>query len=140
MQNSMIYKKWAKRALLIIIGLSLIWGGIRYLSSFSSGTRVFAQREENIWYGGKIEGKCAGGYTVIYDRGAKQCLTRNSIIKDEITEKEEIKVGTKVIAQWKGEPYYNAKVIELVGEKFKVEYYDTVKNIISLSELRVMKN
>lgn len=137
MQNTLIYKKWAKRALLVVIGLALILSAVRYLNGFSSGTRVLAQREENIWYGGKIEGRCASGYTVIYDRGAKQCLTRNSIIKDEIAKKEDIKVGTKVIAQWKGEPYYNAKVIELVGEKFKVEYYDTVKNIISLSELRV---
>lgn len=139
MQNIMHYKKLAKRAVLIIIGLIIIMGSINYFSAFSNGTRVFAEREKNIWYSGKINGTCAGGYSVIYDRGAQQCLTDESILKDTIASKNDIKVGSSIIAQWRGEPYYNAKVIEIVNGQYKIEYYDTVKNTIDLSEMRLMK-
>ncbi len=139
MQNTMQYKKLAKKAVLVIVGLMIMVGVINYFSTFSNGTRVFAEREKNIWYSGKIDGTCAGGYNVTYDRGAQQCLTSDSIMKDTVPSYDDIKVGTNIIAQWKGEPLYNAKVIEIVGRQFRVEYYDTVKNVISLSELRLLK-
>jgi len=140
MELNMHQKKWIKRAILIIIALGIIVGAIHYFSTFSNGTRVYAQREKNIWYSGKIDGTCAGGYDVIYDRGAQQCLTDDNIIKDTIAPASDIKVGSDIIAQWKGEPFYTAKVIEIVGDKYKVEYYDTVKNTISLSEMRLLKD
>ncbi|MCX6733991.1 MAG: hypothetical protein NTX63_04230 [Candidatus Peregrinibacteria bacterium] len=139
MKNSMHYKKWAKRSLVGIIGLIIIIGGMSRFVGLPGGTRVFAQREKNIWYSGKIDGTCSGGYNVTYDRGAQQCLTSESIIKDVVPSKDDIKVGTNIIAQWKGEPLYNAKVIEIIGDQFKVEYYDTVKNTINIDELRLLK-
>jgi|GEM_PF-5448948 len=139
MKNSMHYKKWTKRSLIGIIVVIIIIGGMSRFIGLPSGTRVFAQREKNIWYSGKIDGTCRGGYNIIYDRGAQQCLASESIIRDIVPTKNDIEVGTDIIAQWKGEPLYNAKVIEIVGSQFKVEYYDTVKNTINLNELRLLK-
>lgn len=140
MKNAMHYKKWIKRSLLGVLGLVVIIGVTSRFIGLPGGTRVFAEREKNIWYSGKIDRTCAGGYSVIYDRGAQQCLTSESIVRDVVPSKDDIKVGTNIIAQWKGEPLYNAKVIEIVGNQFKVEYYDTVKNVIDLKEMRLIKD
>lgn len=106
-------------------------------SGFKVGDSVYAEWVPKTWYAGTIDGTCDKGYHVSFDDGDDKCVSENQLVQNDIPAKSKISVGTNVLAKWTGTPFYDATVIEIDGDTYKVQYYDGVKYDVGLSGLRL---
>mgnify|MGYP001581423996 CR=1 FL=1 len=103
------------------------------------GDRVFAEWSLKVWYPGVIQKTCEKGFTVLYDDGDTRCVSTGEMIRDTLPKKETVRVGAEVIAQWEKGPYYDATIIAITDDTYKIQYYTKETAWKKLSEMRVTK-
>lgn len=106
-------------------------------SAYPNGTRVYAEWVSNTWYPGTVDGTCAGGFHVTYDDGDEKCASEAELTMNVVPAASSVQVGSTVLAQWVGTPYYNATVLSIEGDTYHVKYYDGVEYDVSLSQIRL---
>ena len=107
-------------------------------SPYPVGTTVYAQWTTNSWYRGTIDRTCSGGLHVQYDDGDQKCATLAELTADTVPAASQLAVGTNVLAQWVGAPFYTATITAVEGnDQYKVRYYDNVESTVSRSQIRL---
>lgn len=122
--------------IIAICALALVSLGVSYSKAPHKGDIVLGEWVPNTWYSGQIGGSCEDeNVLVLFSDGDQKCLPENSIIKDKKIKK--VKKDDKVIAKWIGEAYYNATVIEKVGDDiYKIRYYDDIEYDVNIENIR----
>jgi hypothetical protein len=103
-----------KKGLLLIVILTLsavVFHSCKSESQFKVGTSVAAKWADNNYYLATISAISGDKYTVNYADGT----SGDAVLTDLklFTDKEDLKVGDKVIAVWAGAKLYSAKIKEL---------------------------
>ncbi len=105
--------------------------------SWQENDRVLAEWENNAWYTGRIASSCNDGFRVLYDDGDTKCANLFEIVANDVPAAIEVEVGTLVLAQW-GSAFYPAKVAEIEGSEYYVDYFDGDSATLELSQIRVL--
>ena len=125
----------------LAFSLLLIGGGCAgSASQFAVGDNVYGEWTSQKWYAGTIDKTCDAGFNVKYDDGDESCLAPDQLIHNVAPKKNQVKVGTTVIAKWTGTPFYDATVASIDGDTYKVKYYDGVEYDVTLEGLRLDPN
>lgn len=105
--------------------------------SFKVGDQVYAEWTPTVWYPGKIDKTCEKGFHVAFNDGDEKCASAQELIADVTPKASDVKVGTRVIAQWANGPFYTASVTAISGDQYSIVYSDKTPGVKTLNELRL---
>jgi hypothetical protein len=122
--------------------------GLEDLRPFPSGTRsakpaavgdtVWAQWLPNAWYHGKVDKKGAAGLHVTFDDGDQADRPLGLIVVDRAPNKEDVKVGTHLLAIWTDGKVYPGTVTRVIaGGKYAIQFDDGDSATVGLDDLRL---
>lgn len=124
--------------------ISVLFISVLLASSLASarspevGDVVFAKWEEVGWYHGKIDGRCDGGFHVLFDDKDKGCIKAADLALDRVPEPEQVRVGVRVLARWDDGRFYPGKVAEIKGRSALIAYDDGDKGEAGIGDLRII--
>ena len=88
------------------------------------GDAVWIQWVPGIWYHGRIEAPCAGGFKVRFDDQDEKCSPPEALAKDISPTRVALEPGMEVLAQKEARIYSPAKILEKKGLNYRVEFGD----------------
>ncbi|MFA7244744.1 MAG: hypothetical protein WC070_01020 [Candidatus Magasanikbacteria bacterium] len=104
-------------------------------TSLKVGSAVFAEWKDKTWYKGTINATCEGGFDVLFLDNTNKCVTELQILRDKLPNIADLQVGSKVIAKWTANAYYDAEIIKVNPNNFTVRYYDKLERDVVLDEI-----
>ncbi len=104
---------------------------------FTAREAVFAEWTTNGWFHGKIAKKCEAGWFIFFDDGDKKCCTVSQIVRDVVPNAKNVKVGSKVLAQWKDNRFYPGTVSAIKKDGYAISFKDGDKRTVKLSQIRL---
>ncbi len=88
------------------------------------GDAVWIQWTPQIWYHGRIESPCQGGFKVRFDDQDEKCSPPDLLAKDVSPTRVALEPEMRVLAQKEPRVYAPAKVLEKNGLHYRVEFED----------------
>jgi len=108
--------------------LLLIFGILALSGCFSNrlrpGDAVWIQWTPQIWYHGRIESLCEGGFKVRFDDQDEKCSPASMLSKDISPTRVRLEAGMAVLAPKEPRIYVPAKILERRGLNFRVQLED----------------
>lgn len=104
-------------------------------NSLKVGSAVFAEWKDKTWYRGTINATCENGFDVLFLDNTSKCVTELQILRDKLPNTADLQVGSKVIAKWTANAYYDAEIIKVNPNNFTVRYYDKLERDVIIEEL-----
>ena len=89
-----------------------------------AGDAVWIQWTPQIWYRGRIETTCDGGFKVRFDDQDEKCSPPQFLAKDISPTRINLESGMRVLAQKESRIYAPAKILEKKGLDYRVEFED----------------
>jgi hypothetical protein len=102
------------------------------------GDEVWAQWQPNQWYKGKAASTCAVGLHVVFDDGDEADLPVPLIAIDRAPKKDQVKVGTRVLARWKAKRFFPGTVTKISNNAYSVGFDDSTTHTVALDDLRLL--
>jgi hypothetical protein len=103
------------------------------------GDVVWAQWRPNSWHHGMADKKTPLGLHVTFDDGDKSDLPLCHIIVDRAPKKEDVKVGSRVLAKFIGGRFFPGTVTEVTADgQYAILFDDTDKLTVGLADLRLL--
>ena len=106
-------------------------------SRLRPGDAVWVQWTPQIWYHGRIETTCEGGFKVRFDDQDEKCSPPELLAKDISPTRVTLEPGMRVLAQRDPRSYAPAKILEKNGLSFRVEFDDGQVTDAPLRLLRI---
>ncbi|NLH49655.1 MAG: DUF4537 domain-containing protein [Myxococcales bacterium] len=122
-------------SLVVLLGLAA--GYAVAAGALKVGDVVYAEWSANGWYHGKIDKSCQGGWHIAFDDGDQKCCTPAQIAKDVVPPAAQVKVGTKVLAQWSDQKYYPGTVSAIAGGDYSIHFDDGDNGKVKLAQIRL---
>lgn len=101
------------------------------------GDAVWIQWTPQIWYHGRIESPCEGGFKVRFDDQDEKCSPPQSLAKDVSPTRVALEPGMRVLAQKEPRIYAPARILEKNGLDFRVQFDDGQATLAPLRLLRL---
>lgn len=111
-----------KRSLLILGFLACLACGSA--TKLRPGDAVWIQWTPQIWYHGRIESRCEGGFKVRFDDQDEKCASPSMLAKDISPTRVHLEVGMAVLAQKEPRIYVPAKILEKNGLNYRIQFED----------------
>jgi hypothetical protein len=73
---------------------------------------------DNVYFIGTAVEKAEGGFRILFEDGA------TAVVAEDKIRKNDLEVGSKVIARWADGRFYHAKIAKVVGRAFFIHYDD----------------
>jgi hypothetical protein len=106
------------RSFTFLVGLFML-GTPAMAAEVQIGDTVLAYWEMgDAYFVGTAVEKKGSGFLIVFEDGDTAVVDKAKVRSNDI------KVGSKVIARWKDDQYYNAKVAKIVGRALYVHYED----------------
>jgi hypothetical protein len=103
-----------------------------------AGDKVWAQWRPNDWYHGKVSKACPTGLHVVFDDGDEADLSVTLIGLDQAPKKNEVKVGSRVLAQWTDGKLYPGTVTKLADGKYDILFDDSDTTTVGLGQILLL--
>lgn len=133
------------------LGLLTACGG----PTFKSNDVVLADWYQGNWHIGKVTEACKEGANasggqgwkvtfndVFYNATGSQqpvCYTADKLVLNTAPSAGDIKSGDTVLAEWKEDAYYSAKIQKIDGDKYSVKFLvDGLELTLTLDKLRIL--
>jgi hypothetical protein len=126
---------FAKKSLAIclFVGLAMLAAPSASLA-IEPGETVFAYwPADSVYFLGTVVEKSAEGYLVVFDDGDQ--ITA----KDDRIFKNDLKVGSAVMARWNDGKFYSGKIAKVVGRAYYIHYDDGDKGWAPFSWIAIKK-
>lgn len=100
------------------------------------GDAVWIQWTPQVWYHGRIERECEGGFKVRFDDQDEKCSPPSQLSKDISPTRVNLEPGMRVLAQKDPRIYAPAKILEKTALHYRVQFDD---GQISEAPLRLLR-
>ncbi len=116
-----------------LLAISACSGGVP--DTIAVGDNVYAEWSPKTWYSGTVDGTCDRGLHVTYYDGFEKCHSDTEMLPDTNPSTADVAVGTKVVARYTEDAFYDAEVISVDGSEYTVRYYDDIEYTVGLDQM-----
>ena len=106
------------------------------IEELKAGDAVWAQWTPGLWYHGRIEAKCEGGFKIRFDAQDEKCNPSEQVAKDITPTRLTLQPGMALLAPRGQGTYGTAEFLQKKGWNVLVRFEDGSSGEFSLQELR----